>query len=191
MQITKDIVPSPTSPIWINKRFRVYVGIFSFVLNEIIWFPIGTFAITDPSQDIAITAENTFYIQGVDFTSYLDGTLGGNLENKVIINSGDYVFNTLQNVFDNFTNFSTSIQTTEAKVPYKIEKDPDDTVWDIVEELLELYLHYEGFFDVYGTFVYQPMSDLVTDSVVWDFSGTLNINVNGVWLFFHVRILLQ
>lgn len=174
MQITKDIVPSPTSPIWINKRFRVYVGIFSFVLNEIIWFPIGTFAITDPSQDIAITAENTFYIQGVDFTSYLDGTLGGNLENKVIINSGDYVFNTLQNVFDNFTNFSTNIQTTEAKVPYKIEKDPDDTVWDIVEELLELYLHYEGFFDVYGTFVYQPMSDLVTDSVVWDFSAPEN-----------------
>lgn len=174
IQINKDTVPSPTSPIWINKRFRVYIGIFSFVLNEIVWFPIGTFAITDPSQDIAITAENTFSIKGIDFTAYLDGTLGGNLENKVIINSGDFVFNTLQNIFDNFTNFQTNIQSSESKVPYKIEKDPDDTIWDIVEELLELYLHYEGFFDVYGTFVYQKMSDLVTDSVVWDFSSPEN-----------------
>lgn len=185
LQITKDTVPSPTSPIWINKRFRVYIGILHFVLNEIIWFPIGTFAITDPSQDIAITAENTFSIQGVDFTAYLDGTLGGNLENKVIINSGDYVYNTLQNVFDNFTNFQTNIQHTETKVPYKIEKDPDDTVWDIVEELLELYLHYEGFFDAYGTFVYQPMSDLVTDSVVWDFSAPENNLIESATINYH------
>ena len=186
LQITKDTVPSPTSPIWINKRVRVYVGILHLQLDEIIWFPLGTFAITDPSQDIAITAENTFSIQGIDFTAYLDGTLGGNLENKVIINSGDYVYNTLQNVFANFTNFQTNIQQTDTKVPYKIEKDPDDTVWDIVEELLELYLHYEGFFDVNGTFVYQPMSDLVTDSVVWDFSAPENnliesATINYLW----------
>lgn len=174
LMITKDTVPSPTSPIWINKRFRLHVGIMHLALKEIVWFPIGTFAITEPSQDIAITAENTFTIKGVDFKAFLDGTLGGSLETKTIVNSGDYVYNTLQNIFDTFTNFQTNIQESETKIPYKIEKDPDETVWDLVEEILELYLHYEGFFDVYGTFVYQKMSDLITDSVVWDFSSPEN-----------------
>lgn len=178
--ISEDTVPSPTSPVWINKRFRAYVGIKHLATGEIVWFPIGTFTITEPNQDIAITSENTLSIKGVDFVAFLDGTLGGSLETKVVVNPGDYVNNTLQNIFASFTNFDTNISNCEFKIPYKIEKDPDEDLWSLIEEILELYLHYEGFFDVYGTFVYQKMSDLITDAVVWDFSVPENKLIQSI-----------
>lgn len=178
--IGEDTIPSPSSPIWINKRFRVYVGIEHLTNGEIVWFPLGTFAITEPSQDIAITSENTLSIKGVDFVAFLDDTLGGSLETKVIVNPGDYVNNTLQNIFSSFTNFDTNIQDCDFKIPYKIEKDPDEDLWSLIEEILELYLHYEGFFDVNGTFVFQKMSDLITDAVVWDFSVPENKLIQSI-----------
>lgn len=184
--IGEDTIPSPSSPIWINKRFRTYVGIKHLAKDEVVWFPIGTFVITKPQQEITITGENTLSISGVDFVALIDDTLGGSLGTQVIVTHGDYVHNTLQNIFTEFTNFDTNIQETECKIPYEIERDPDDSLWDLIEEILDLYLHYEGFFDVNGTFIYQKMSDLITDAVVWDFSVPENkliksIVVNYKW----------
>lgn len=170
MVINSETVPSPSSPIWINRRFRAYVGVRNMRNGEDVWFPVGTFAISDPSQDISVSGENNLSIKGADFTAFLDGTLGGTLNNGYIINAGDYVHNALQNIMNDIANFNTNIQETSFKIPFKIEKDAQDDAWDLLKEILELYLHYEGFFDVWGTFVYQKTSDLITDSVVWDFS---------------------
>ena len=185
LHVGEDTIPSPNSAIWINKRFRAYVGIEHMLTGEVVWFPIGTFAITDPSQDITITAENQLSIKGVDFVAFMDGTLGGSLEVGVIVNPGDYIHNALKNIITEFTNFPMNIQNSEFTIPYKIELDPDEELWDLLEEILGLYLHYEGFFDVNGTFIFQKTSDLYTDAVVWDFSIPENNLINAISVDFN------
>lgn len=174
LAVDSGVIPSPTSPIWINKIFRAYIGIQNIRTDEVVWFPIGTFAITNPSRDIEVSGKDILSIDGIDFVAFMDGTLGGALDYNIKINTGDYVYNAVKNTIEEFTNFQVNVQSSECKIPHEMEYEKDETVWDLLSDMLELYMHYEGFFDVNGTFIYQKSSDLIDDSVVWDFTEDEN-----------------
>ena len=63
--LNSTTVISETSSLWINKRFRLYIGIINNLTNEIVWYLQGTFLIFDPTEDIEID-ECTVSIKGYD-----------------------------------------------------------------------------------------------------------------------------
>jgi hypothetical protein len=76
-------LPSENSIFWINKRFRLYIGLKEMRTNSIYWFNKGTYAIKDPSVSIAIN-ENTISINGLDKMALYNGDIGGQLETAFI-----------------------------------------------------------------------------------------------------------
>lgn len=178
MVLTTKLIPSPSSPIWLNKRFRLWVGIRSLITDEIIWFNYGIYTIADPSIDIEISSK-TISIKGYDKNCLINGDISGNLMSKVIIESGTPIHEAIRATVTTLGGESrVLIDTSPYTTPYKIEKDAGSTVWDIVDELTNLYMNFQSFYDTSGRFVFTQKRNKLNDPIIWDFSQT-DFRLNG------------
>lgn len=161
--------------LWINRRYRLYQGIKSNIDDEVVWFLIGTYVISDPKVDCNLKSHNVIEIEGLDFVALMDDTFGnGSKEAKIVVEPGgnlsEAIGKTLALNGDEVMRMTANIEPTKFTVPHKVERKQDDSLWDTLKELLEMYMNYEGFFDVHGKFNYRKCSNLFRDAVVWDFT---------------------
>jgi hypothetical protein len=63
-----------------------------------------------------------------------------------------------------------NIESTDFTVPYQIEHDIGSTIWDVAEELTNLYMTYQTYYDEDGYLVFRRKPILSSDTVAWDFS---------------------
>ena len=168
MILNEKTLPSPTSPFWLNKRFRIYVGIQSLQGDEIKWFNLGTYLIKSPTVSIEVDG-NKLSITGVDMVAGLNGDISGMLDTKYKIPHGDVISTVVKNTLVEAGEVRLNIEPTTYVVPYDIEKDAGDSFWSLISELTELYASYEAFYDVNGVFVFRKSSTLYNDSVAWNF----------------------
>lgn len=172
--ILKDkFLPSEDSPFWVNKRFKLEVGVEEDN-KEITWYGLGVYVILKVEVTNSI-ADSKLSISGGDLVCELNGDVSGQLAVNYKIelpetesereNIGDLIKGIIVDVLG-YTNYM--IEKSEYVLPSEIEKDADDSYWDVVSELVNLYYTYEAFFDVDGQFIFQKKSTNYDDPVVWD-----------------------
>lgn len=173
MILNKKLLPKPENKIWFNKRVKVSIGLSDFN-DEIYWYDMGKFAIDKVSAKSSQT-DKSLEVNLLDYVAFLDGVLGGYLSHETQLTAKlgvpirDAIATTLSSLpkvmIDNIT-----VEGLEALIPYDMTFNPNGTIFDIVKQLLELYMGYECFFDIDGAFRVQKIRDKKNDSVVWDFT---------------------
>lgn len=178
-KILDKFLPSEKSVFWINKRFRLFVGITYLKTGEIIWFKKGTYAIQDPSVNISIN-ENSISISGLDKMALFTGDISGQLSAKYMIkasegNSGIYVHDAIKAVVKDGGESNMKISETSLIIPYKIEKNIGETRYEIINELVNLFYNYQAFYDLDGNFIFTEkpteLGAVKNSEVQWDFSS--------------------
>ncbi len=191
---------SEDSKIWMDKWFRVEIGIKNLKTDKIVWLNKGVFAIHNPSVRYS-SAEKTLHIEGLDLMCTLDGTLGGDLGiiTKILSEAG--ISESIKTTVWRLGKISQSqiyIEQNDLIMPYDIEKTPTDTIYSILEELRNLYMDWEVFFDENGRFVYQkiknryvanPVPNYDNDIITFNFleEHDLVVDYNVQYLFDNVK----
>ena len=90
INVDKKYLPSPDSPIWFNRKFKLWIGIVTG--KHTYWWSYGVFYTTKATCD-----GNTVNIQGVDKGGALDGTIKtGMLDAENIIERGTTLTNVIK-----------------------------------------------------------------------------------------------
>jgi len=151
---------SEDSKIWLDKLFRVEIGIKNLITDEIVWFNKGIYAINSPSVKYSAT-EKTLSLEGLDLMCTFDGTLGGSLEAVTIkIPANTPVFDAVKTIATSFGYISKNnlyIEQNTATIPYELEVQAGDSVYSLLEKIRDLYMDFEMFFDEGGRFIYQKI----------------------------------
>jgi hypothetical protein len=170
--VLKDsLLPSSTSPFWLNKRFRLFTGIEDNRNRDIVWFNQGTYLMQEPMVTVSSDANSNISLTGVDLMTTKTGDVSGQLKTNIIISVDTPIHEAIYTVFHDLgyeTKFN--IESTDFTVPYQIEHDIGSTIWDVAEELTNLYMTYQTYYDEDGYLVFRRKPILSSDTVAWDFS---------------------
>lgn len=177
LYLKNNFIPASDSPIWLNKRFKLEVGIKSIKNDQIYYFNLGIFSYDQPQTNISLT-ERTITFKGLDKMAFHDGTYNGKLDvPKTICNVDAPISQAIRAtivglghetkyIIEDCVDDSGVIR----NVPYKLEKDIGSTEWDIIKELSNLYMWYQCYYDIDGFFRYEKYKFRLTDPIIWDFS---------------------
>lgn len=170
LKLKSEYIPSISSQIWLNKRFKLWIGIKDILTDDIVYFNKGIYVISNPIIDIQIT-EKTISIKGYDKMCLINGEISGYLKNKVIINENIPIHEAIRATMSNLGGENKLlIETHEYNTPYKIEKSIGNTIWDIIEELKDLYMDYQAYYDNNGYFRFDKIKNKINDSIIWNFN---------------------
>lgn len=184
------LVPSPDSKIWLNKRMGITILVKDYFGNEIP-FNLGRFAIKN--SDLNFTAkEKTMSCELTDYIAFLDGTLGGTLPNKIIIDEGTPISEAIKAVLRDLIKISVEnmrINDMELTVPYTIEKNAGATAYELITELINLYMGWTFYVDENGFFIVEKIRDKSTDPVMeyFDDNDILTLNFSSKADFTNVK----
>jgi hypothetical protein len=181
------LIPRYDGYIWLDKKIRVHTGVKDMITDEIYWFDKGLFIMNSPSLVYDMT-KKTIDIEGLDYACLCNGTLGGQLLLKTKINVNTPINDALKSTIQlaGFNKFN--LEENTFVLPYDIEKSADNTIWDIVDEIKNLFMGYEAYFDNNGYFVFQKIKDRKNDVVDWVFENDeLLINYKNAPNFENVR----
>ena len=174
----KTFIPSnETKKIWINKKVRVLIYI-----NDIKEpFDYGVFLVDEP--DISLdSGTKSLKIQLKDKMCRLDGSMDGYLQNRTIFDAGTPIREVVKALVQLSGETKISIMDTtdefgnQLTIPMKIEKDGTDTITSVLDEVRDLYMGFEYFYDENGRFIWQKIKDRKHDPVMWSFNED---NKNG------------
>jgi hypothetical protein len=185
------LLPSPTSYVWLNYKFRLWIGLKDLLTDEIVWFNKGIYLLNKPSVNYSLTGK-TISLEGYDKMCWYDGTLNGEMTNPLIIPVGTDINNAIKSVVQTYGETKFNMDLINKTTPYTIEKQAGDTYYNVLKELCDLYAGWEIFFDENGWFVYRQIKDGISDPIVWDFSQTdLTVNYQNEPDFQNVKNHIQ
>lgn len=190
-----NIIPSPSSKIWFNKRIRLHVGIENYQ-DEVVWFDLGKFAITNVDLNLD-KSEKTLSCSLQDYMAFLDGTLGGKLTHKTVIQAGTPIDEAIKGVARQFGKVSVEnmkIGSSTLLTPYTIEKDAGSNAFDLIKELALLYMGYDFYYNADGYLIVEKIKDTKNDPIVEHFTGEeedLSINYVSNYDFTNVKNIIQ
>ncbi len=171
LEITSDsYIPSETSYIWLNKKFRVWVGIMNLNTNNIQWFNKGIYFLHNPILNYSNT-ERTIQITGLDKMCWYDGTLSGEISSRHIIPYNNDITQALKSLAQIQGETKFNLDTINKTTPYTIENDIGDTIYQGIEEVNQLYAGWEVYYDEQGYFCFKKIKKDINDQVIWDFSN--------------------
>ena len=168
----ETLLPRSKSKIWFNRKARILIGLKDWN-DSVIWFNQGIFIIqsADVTNNIS---ESTIDFELNDLMSNIDGTLNGNTSHETeIIPEGITVSEALRSTLSQLGKISIDdlrINDVDLEVPYTLSFQPNDTVYEIAKQLLDLYMGMEMFYDENGILIVQKIRDRKSDPILWDFS---------------------
>ena len=174
---------SYASLFWIDKIIYISVGYKNMRTGEVAYYPVAHFFITENSLTYdAVTKE--LNVSLVDLMAMFTGERGGYLvgsatkvlrygskpveeasESDVPIKIRNAIVDTVVQLGE-WTKYR--IDDVGYDIPYDIEFGAGVTVFEIINELVNLYPAWEFFFDEEGTFICQEIPTCVSDSVILD-----------------------
>lgn len=154
--------------IWLDRYLRVYVGYYHILSKQIKWYCQGTFVISQSSYSYDETTNN-ISLSCLDLMANLTGDIAGMIGSKLLIQHGNDIRNVLISSLQEagITKYYVC-NMNDRTIPYDIEKEPTDTWFDVINEIVNLYAGYEFAFDVNGVCRIQPTPLLASESVVLD-----------------------
>lgn len=180
-KLENGFLPDEKSVFWINKRFKLYIGLKQNKTNDInediYWFDKGVYAIKDPSISISIS-ESTITINGLDKMALHNGDISGQLSYATMIDveEGVYVHEAVKGIMLDGGETNLLITNTDLQIPHKIESSIGDMRYDVIQKLTDLFYNYQAYYNLDGYFVfeqkpmYQSNNNTITNDVVMDFS---------------------
>ena len=180
----KSLLPDEDSKIWLNKRIQIDLGLMDYK-GYIQWFKMGRYAIKEGGITYS-KSDKKIDVDLGDYMLFLDGTLSGRLSNQVSISTtvtkGVKINDALQPILTTIGKTSIEniqINGSDAEIPVDINRNPNDTVYDLVKEILDFYMGYEFFVDENGRYIIQKIKDTKYDPIEWDFSeDRMNFSLN-------------
>lgn len=163
-----DFLISENSKIWIDKWFKVELGIRSLKTDKIVWFNKGIYAINNPSVKYS-HIEKSLHVEGLDLMCTLDGTLGGVLGHITKLPKENGIANSIKYIVWQLGKISKTqiyIEQNNLEMPYTIEKNETDTIYSLLEEIRNLYMNWEIFFDENGRFTYQKVKNRYVENLM-------------------------
>lgn len=182
---SNNYIPSSGSKIWIDKKFKLYVGIDDNRTKEIIWFNKGIYYFDNPSLSYS-EGERTISFTGLDKMTFFDTQL----EYITRIDSGVPLFDAIKSTLTIIGETKYIISDVDTLyIPYEIEKDETSTIEDILVEIRDLYMGFEMFYDENGYFIFQKIKDRKYDIVdyVFDNSDKMAISYTNAPEFSNVK----
>ena len=193
--------------IWLDKRIRVYYGVYSNRQKKYIWYLIGTFSYISVTYSYSQT-EITASVSCADMMALYDGTLNGqiggygssnsdssHINQGLTIPAGEDIRASIIATLKDANIEKYNVEDIGKEIPYDLEFDTGVTYQEVWQTICELYDNWEYFFDNEGVFIWRQiptcydepiildsniMKDIVLDeSVSIDFSGIYN--VTEVW----------
>lgn len=167
--LNKKLIINESSPLWINKRFRLWLGVLNLLTGNVVYMNQGIYIIKDPSISISVS-DYAVSISGMDKMCFLDDSVSGQLGYKTIINAETPISDAMSSTVELSGETKLLIDTTTNVVPYDIEKEATDSIYDIVDDLGSLYMNWKYYYDVSGNFVFTKLKNYLSDPVMFDFS---------------------
>jgi hypothetical protein len=187
MNLDNKYTPDSTRNIWLDSKFRIWVGIK--VNGEDYLFSKGIFVLYEPQINSTFT-DTTASFNLVDKWSYFNGDLGGTLASDYIIpvntNIGSAVSSIVTTqVKDVNTPIISSISTTS---PYTLTMTHGDTFAEMILKLADM-VSYEVFFDSSGILRFQAVADDNLRPSKYDFSthDVMYLGSNRRYIFNKIR----
>lgn len=178
--LIQDVIHSNEFISLINKHIRSYIGIRYIRTNEIIWYLLGTFCITDFNYNYdSIT--HTLSLSCEDFMCLLNGSMGGNIKDqKLKIPAESDMREVIIGLLNECNITKYMISGIDKKIPYDLEYSSSN-YYEVLKAIVDLYAGYEMFFDINGIFIIQEIpkgyedENILNDDIIYP----LLINDNG------------
>ncbi len=165
----ENLLPKSGNILWMTNKIRVYAGIEDLASSErgVTHFCLGTFYITEPEVSISSDSRTI----GVKLEDNMTKWELTELENKMIIEADTPLNTAMTQLLNFYGEWNTLIDFTELKVPYTLEFNEGDTILSVITKLRDLYMDWECFYDIDGTFVFRKMMIQRKDDepVAWKF----------------------
>lgn len=174
---------------WINKYIIVNVGIFSILSDDIKWYPLGIYVLSNATNSFSSTS-NSLELSLVDLVSLLNGDIQGQIAGmetmKIPYSTKENKISIKQAIIDTLLNFTgirnmqignvgeeispTDENPNPTLLPVEQEFKTSDTVYDVIKAFRDIYVegHWETFFDVYGNFICQRIPTCNNDLILLD-----------------------
>lgn len=158
-------LPSEVSKIWLNKKFILYTGIKNIITSEIVYIKQGIFIMSNPQIESS-NGVRQLSLKGYDKMCWLNGQLSGSL-NYITKRPKDVPFyDAIKTTIEIGGETKFIISDVEGLVlPYQIEKSATDNITSILDEIRDLYMGYEYFYNVDGYFIFRKIKDRKNDTV--------------------------
>lgn len=174
--VSKEYIPNPNNKLWINNKFALYAG-YKYGNNQTLLYRQGIFVLGNPSV-LSSPIEKEVTIVGLDKWALLDGTLGGQTKNKIIIPVDERVDNAIKLLLELIGESKYIIDPCDVVLPYTIEKEPGINISDIFVEIANI-VSYNCFYDNNGYFRFRKAlkpEDYNTTPISWEY------NTSGLYL---------
>lgn len=151
----EELLPKKESILWMTNKIRVYAGIENMSSNSgITHFCLGTFYITEPQ--IEITSESRSI--SISLQDNMMRWEQEQIENKIEIEAGTPLHTAITQVMNLHGEFNTIVDFTDLTVPYTLEYSEGTTVLEIITQLRDLYMDWECYYDIDGSFVFKKIN---------------------------------
>lgn len=148
-----EYVPSPTSKMWINNKFRLKAG-YEYNDGQRLLYNQGIYVLGNPSL-FSSPLQKEITIQGLDKWVLLDGTVQGKLKNKLIIEVDTRVDTAIKMLITDIAGETKFIiDTCDILLPYTIEKEKGTPITDVINEIANI-VSYEVFYNNEGYFIFR------------------------------------
>lgn len=173
---TFDIVKD--KKFWFDRIIRPYIGILNLQTDEIKWYLIGTFVITDDSITYDATS-HTLTLNCSDMMCLYNGERGSQLEGfEFVIYEGEDVRTSIIGLLKSAGIIKYNVAAISETIPYDLEFNTGVTLYEILNTILELFTGWEMFFDIDGTFVWQQIPTCYDDRIVLDYDTIKTILIS-------------
>lgn len=149
MVLNEFLSPKKESLLWMTNKVRVYAGIEDISTNRrvITNFCLGTFVIAEPKTSVS-NENHTVSIELMDYMSMWEQQI----ENTIVLSPDTPLHTAVQYVMNFVGETNTEIEFTDLKIPYTLEFQQGSQVVEILEQLRDLYMDWECYYDVSGKF---------------------------------------
>lgn len=155
----EDLLPDINKIFWLDRKFKVWLGIKDLMTDEIKWYDFGIFVISNPTIDINI-GQKTMNIKGYDKSCFLNGQIAGQLEDITRIDAKTPLYSAIHAVINDLGRES------------KTFIDADSCILRDMEDVR----------------LYNPTGDGKTYDSYFAFAGNIKVKKNGTEMLsgFHI-----
>lgn len=158
--------------IWLDKYIRIYIGYQHTRTKTIQWYSLGLYLFNSMSY-VYDAASKVLTLECGDLMCKLNGQRSGTIkEISTMIPTESDLRDTVIHVITDLTEFKNYIVAeppeSQKQIYHDLKFSTGVTVAEILEEICNLYPAWEFFFDVNGTFVYQPIPTCEEDPILMD-----------------------
>jgi hypothetical protein len=154
--------------VWMDKYVKVEIGIKKNYEDEIEYFNMGIYVIDNPTKTYSAT-ENKLTLNCLDLMSRLTGIRGGVIESmEHVIPAGSNIRQTIIALLKEGRISKYVVEECTIDVPNDITVDGGSSIYDLLNELVQLLPNYQIYFDVDGVFHYELIPNGVAEPICID-----------------------